>query len=421
MSGRKIKLIWKLAAGVAAAMVLLTGYLWRESRSSGIAVPARVAAPTTDSPSLDPRSHAPLTSTVSRPKPPANATAETGAEICGIGRLPPSVDPADINDYVFAKTRAGRDRWEAALLNSSDLHARAVGLTLQSRHVPGSQESAVAAAEARDELVQLAAGGNDPVVYSLAIGVCRWYQAHPAVSIADAPDGDTGTTARGEDNPGATLRSDTAPNPELTANPGACTRISLSQWARRDPDNAAPWLALAQAARAAGDATSEASDLEQAAQAHKIENSGELLLSLARSEMPQDLSPLERSAAAIDFIGYEAASAGPFGELERYCTAGAIQQAHVRTQCDALATLMVDRGPSLLEFSVGRHLGERVGWSQQRLGELSRERAALFELVPGLGSNPWSCETVSRENAFFEKRMELGEMQALRYFKQKSP
>jgi hypothetical protein len=82
---------------------------------------------------------------------------------------------------------------------------------------------------------------------------------------------------------------------------------------------------------------------------------------------------------------------------------------------------MVDHGPSLLEFGVGRHLGERLGWSQQRLGELSQEWAALFKLVPDVGSNPWSCETVSRENAFFEKRMELGEMQALRYFKQKAP
>lgn len=63
MSRRKIKLIWKIAAGVAAAVVFLTGYLWRESRSSGIAVPARLAAPATDSPFLP---HAPPTPTASR-------------------------------------------------------------------------------------------------------------------------------------------------------------------------------------------------------------------------------------------------------------------------------------------------------------------------------------------------------------------
>lgn len=417
MSGEhKIRPDWKLSVAVVMALALLAGFLWWELKSSTLVARVPVATAPSDSPSL---THGPLASTISASKPSARLAAATGAEICGIGRLPPSVDPADINNYVEAKTRAARDRWEAALLNSADLHARAVGLLLQSGGERVSRESAVKAAEARDELVQLAAGGNDPVVYSLALGVCRAHRS--TMSAVVAADTDVVTLSQGEEGSGDTSSSTAAANSDITASLGACTRLSLSQWARLDPDNAAPWLAMAQVARDTGDATSEAADLDHAAQAQKMENSGKLMLSLARSEMPQDLSPLEKSAAAIDFIGHEAASAGPFGELTRYCTVSAIQQAHVRTQCDALATLLVDHGLTLLEFSIGQRLGARVGWSQERLGELSRERMALAKLIPDEGSNPWSCETVSRENAFFEKRMELGEMQALRYFEQKPP
>jgi hypothetical protein len=412
----KIRSVWKLSVAVVVAVALLAGFLWWELKSPTLVARAPVATPLTDSRSLTP---GPLASTISASKPSARPTAATGAEICGIGPAPVSVDPADINNYVEAKTRAARDRWEAALLNSADLHARAVGLLLQSGGELVSRESAVKAAEARDELVQLAAGGNDPLIYSLALEVCRAHRS--TVRAAVAADTDVVTISQGEEGSSDISSSSAAANSDITASPGACTRLSLSQWARLDPDNAAPWLTLAQAAHEVADATSEASDMEHAAQAQKIENPGELLLSLARSEMPPDLSPLEKSATAIEFIGYEAASVGPLVEPRRYCTANASQQSKIHAQCDALATLLVDHGQTLLEFSLGQRLGAEMGWSQQRLSELAQERTTLIRLFPDEGANPWSCETVSRENAFFEKRMELGEMQALRYFKPKPP
>ena len=411
MSGDpKVRRVLKIAVAVATAAAFLT---WYELEPSNLTAPALIPTSKTASPTPTP---GPLTSTSPISKPSAHPAAENGAEICGIGPLPASVDPADINNYVEAKASAARDRWKTALLNSSDLHARAVGLVLQSGGELASRETAVTAAEARDELVQLAAGGNDPMVYSLALGACRAHRSTVRTVVAAAADVVTISSAEGD-----TASSDVAANSDITTNPGACTRLSLSQWAHLDPDNAAPWLALAQDARDTGDATSEAADMEHAAQARKIENSGQLMFSLARPEMPQDLSPLEKSWMGVEFIGHEAASVMPFGQLMHYCSASAVQQENVRSQCDALATVLVNRGPTLVEFSIGQRLGARVGWSQERLSELSEERAALTKLVPAEGPNPWSCEAVSRKNAFFEKRMELGEMQALRYFKQKSP
>jgi hypothetical protein len=199
---------------------------------------------------------------------------------------------------------------------------------------------------------------------------------------------------------------------------GACGRISLSRWARLDPDNATPWLALAQAAHKAGNSEEEVSAVAQAAQAQEIGSPGQSILSLAQSEMPQDLTPLEKAAIAIDFIGVEAAWTMPvYSEATRYCSVDAVRQDETRAECDSLANLLVNRGVSLIDFSIGRRLGERVGWPSERLSELAQERAELFKLVPAADANFWSCERLARANLFFAKRMESGELQALRYFK----
>lgn len=115
-----------------------------------------------------------------------------------------------------------------------------------------SDDLEVQAGEARDELVQLAAGSADATLYGLAVGQCR------------------GLFSRG-------------------ASLGACSRISLSRWTQLDPDNATPWLALAQAAHAAGDTQAEAAAMEKAAQGQQMSSPVESLLSLPGSEMPHDL------------------------------------------------------------------------------------------------------------------------------------
>ena len=65
----------------------------------------------------------------------------------------------------------------------------------------------------------------------------------------------------------------------------------------------------------------------------------------------------------------------------------------------------------------GRHLGERLSWPQDRLNELSEEQAELFKQLPEDARNQWSCDRVMQINQFVEKRVQVGEMQALRYFR----
>jgi hypothetical protein len=288
-----------------------------------------------------------------------------------------TADANDINQYVIATTREAYDRWKVTLLDSSDLRARAIGLVLQRAEFLRNN-SAVQADESRDELVQLAAGGQDAAVYAVAAGLCR-----TGLSDADAA--------------------------------GSCQRITLTGWARLDPDNAVPWIAIAQSARARGDANAEASAFARAAAARTIDNSGESLLSFALSEMPRDATPLEKSALTIEFIGYETAWGRPeISEIGRYCSPTAVHQNATRKECNAVAELLVGPGTTMLYFSFGGTLGQRVGWPAERVRQVVDEKEALLQLETRNEQNLWSCDTVSRVNAFIVERERVGEIAALR-------
>jgi len=300
------------------------------------------------------------------------------SNVCGFGQAPADItDLQDLDRYVFAQTQKTYDRWKVALLNSSDYRARAVGLVIQ-RAESNPDQSTVQAEESRDELVQLAAGAGDPATYAIAIGLCR-----------------------------------TALKNAITT--GACQRISFAEWSRLDPDNAIPWLATAQAARRSGDTQAESAAFVQAASAHKIESYDDSFIQSAQSEIPQDATPLDRAALTITLIGYQAAWARPdLRESTDYCSTDALQQGETRKQCNAIAELFINHGTTLIDLSFGRRLGVRVGWSPARLSTLLQEQAALMRFATAEERDPWSCENVARLNERMDKRMQLGELEALR-------
>jgi len=372
MSGSR-KITWRVAcaAVVAVIILLVTGWVY-----NGRAREAKIlaAAPPFGTRRVGVSSH-----TFSNVMPPRAPPAEpaVGLGSCGIAKVPDTTDDdSESYDLTISATPKAHDRWEAALLDSSDSRARAIGLVIRRMQLIRAGAT-VQAEESRDELVQLAAGAGDPALYAIAIGLCR------------APSSDANMT-------------------------GACQRISLSEWTRLDPDNAVPWILTAQAARGKNDAQAEATAFARAAATHKVDNSSDSLLSFGLMELPQDIPPAEKAGLAIELVGYEAAWGGPeLSEISRYCSADALRRDEAHKECDAVAELLVNHGGTILNLGLGVRIGERVGWSSERLQEISRERDALIRLLPDERQG-WSCETVYRENEFIDKRAQLGELGALR-------
>jgi hypothetical protein len=228
----------------------------------------------------------------------------------------------------------------------------------------------------RDELVQLAVVTKDPAAFALAYTKC-------------------------------------IKGPEEPASQGACPQLSLDDWARADADNAVPWLQLAAKAHREKDGVTEAADFKQAAQAHRYESYNWSLFSFAQSAIPNDATAAERWILTTDVIGVESAMPMPYQQLFQYCSRDALNDVAVHQQCNALAELMVNKAGTLLEFSAGKSLGARLGWSPERIEQLTQElkaaMQALNQMMPSDPQGQWSCDSVARGNAFMSQRDELGE------------
>jgi hypothetical protein len=296
---------------------------------------------------------------------------------CGIRKTPSTTSEGGEGDW--ARISAGEKThalWEAQLLDSSDSHARAVGLTIHGFELLQTG-STVQAEESRDEVVQLAAGAGDPALYAVALGLCR----------------------------------KTSAEVDLT---GACQRITVSGWTRLDPDNGVPWLLAAQVARSKSDTQAESLAFTKAANAHKIDDYSGSLFSYGLTELPRGLLPAQKMALAIKLIGIEAAWGTPaLSEINRYCSDAALKRDDTRAECGDVAELLVSHSTDILTFTVGLRLGGRVGWSPERVKSLWQERDQLYGLLPNESSGI-SCDFVNRMNAYLDMRAQLGELGSLR-------
>lgn len=366
----------RVMIALALLAVALGAWLWHRASSSpqstvamqaqlGAAKPAR-AKPGAAEPAMRP---------VPAPSPTA---AKASLEVCGYGKVP--VDPADpaaVMTLLRKITDPARKRWLSTLQDSDDLRARATGLLLDGLNktfdaVPPVPATASAA------LVQLAIGSSDPAVYALAVADCRLH-----------------------------------PDPD-----GACAPISASAWADRDPDNALPWLMLADQAHKAGDRDAEGRAMARAANAARVENYTDSLFAFAATALPSDVTPLERWLLSIETSGIAAAMPAPVSlGFRDYCTADALQDPQVHIRCGALAETYVSRATTIRDFSVGIGFGQRVGWPESRLSALRREQKALMQRFTEQFSDmhePWSCAAVRAGNALMSEQLQSGELATAR-------
>jgi hypothetical protein len=95
-----------------------------------------------------------------------------------------------------------------------------------------------------------------------------------------------------------------------------------------------------------------------------------------------------------------------------------MQDSTARQQCDSLARLLITKGTNLLGLGVGKTIGARVGWPNERVQELVLEQHALMQSImqqtPSDSDNQWTCDAVSRLNAYVVQRVRLGELGAAR-------
>jgi hypothetical protein len=204
---------------------------------------------------------------------------------------------------------------------------------------------------------------------------------------------------------------------------GACAKISYARWAQMEPDNAAAWMMAASEAEARKDSAARASALQRAVSANDYNTRFPILTDVLVSDEIQDQPPMQLASTLSTIVGLNAASTiGSLVGLGRHCARLEVMDEPRRVMCDALATKMAEKDETLFGVMMAKSIGERSGWSAERLQPLKDE----YEVFAGhafegmFGEKMFTCEAVSIGNQKLLHMLALGERGATREFVKQS-
>jgi hypothetical protein len=375
-------------AFVVFVLALAAAYFMLHREAAPPAVADTTTGDSTPAPVLLPQGHARAAPGASAPaaavqEPRYRVPASGEVEVCGRGPMHRALldSKAGEPDPLAQPRQDGIDAVAAALAKGDALEQAAAALL---RGTQGTTAVPVQA-EAVVRIAELARGSDDLDLWLLALRACAQPGQRP---------------------------------------PRACTGFDLLGWARRDPGNGAPWLAMATEARIAGQMQAYDDAMYRMSQADFID---------FRTSAPArvlgglDIAPaheLGALAASISLAGFgTAAGLPPYQTVVHYCSVPALVDVNRRLRCDELAALLAERGNSMLDLEIGRSVGAQLRWPASRLQALSEERDAYEALraadvaqlpLQAARDRPTACAPSQRLRAAIVDTARRGELGSLR-------
>jgi hypothetical protein len=143
----------------------------------------------------------------------------------------------------------------------------------------------------------------------------------------------------------------------------SCGFLGAGQMAQLDPDNVVPWLHVATEALARGDLGGVAEATYRASLARESRLREYAFADLALSAIPADWPPREAMLASAKILEIHASLALPaYLAVVQHCAKERMGDTNLQQTCDRLARVLTSRGDSLVDYGIGRRLGERAGW-----------------------------------------------------------
>ena len=246
--------------------------------------------------------------------------------------------------------------------------------------------------ESTDQLAKIAIGSMDPSLYATAFHACN--------------------------------------STDLPAK-GFCQQISARQWAQRDPENGNAWLYVL---------THHPPELQGKANANV--DAAMFRLSKTKtfdlefpllSKFPKNYTALQSENLLVQqelneiTLGlYMSSSLPAYQHIMNYCKGDLLEDVNRRQVCNQVANNLVDNDGTMLGYTIGKKMGERLEWSVEKLSELREEHDAmrgvelslLDDLTKPVNSAAeqitQSCQWTVRTSKQLMRRMQLGEIAYLR-------
>lgn len=299
---------------------------------------------------------------------------------------------------VGASTQAARSSVVQLLLASGDAQTRAAGLLLSAR------EKFIAAAPTNcaaneDCLKEFRSQSKEAALKSVS-ELAALARRHKIASIY-----------------GWALSMCGAAKYEHGSNLDQCSALSILQWAELAPQNAWPWLALAGEASQRRDYSGIENAMNHAAQATDWRASSASLGALVTAQLPPDVQGLPRMALLSESVTFIAMDQSHLQALTSFCSSEL--DANRVQSCARMAENLLNQTDSLLGLNIALRVGERAGFSADRLKVVREERDALSRLEPlkdlatATGMAQY-CAGVDKAVGYLQSQIEVGELGALR-------
>jgi hypothetical protein len=315
--------------------------------------------------------------------PTASGPAAGEIDVCGLGRVKADEAgrPRDMAPIRHAAQRL-RAQVLPTLLDSRDDTTRAAGLlmvVLDEARAPGGIDGGVP--RARDELASMAALKGTPQLYAWAMRACQ--------------------AQRGE---------------------GMCRMLSADQWARLEPSNAMAWLHAAADAKLRRDEAAVAEAMYRVSLAGKSDARQGALASTVLAKLPPEADLLARVGLALELAKLDAKAELPLVAASQYCGANEMRDANRQQVCASVANVLTKRGGTLAEATLGTSIGERAGWSAERVLAAAEEHDAIAQLsAVGLAGEAWSCNGLALALSRIHESARQGELAMMRTALKRSP
>lgn len=375
------KPVWRRLSVSALSLLLAGALLWQFLRheddgapktasSPSLAVAGSAAQAALPAPSAAPAGPPSLDA---KTKPAAPAWGETLCQDLAQSLALPSGPqqlPQNRKKLEAAQNSARRDI--ASLLQQAtshaDLRVRAAALLLQSesriqtgtldwaeKYPNCSKEQScelqmhqrINAERSKDfnDIARLAIGSRDPDVYAMAYYACNaWNNA------SEVPD-------------------------------AYCQQISASQWAERDPGNGVAWMLVADKAAQEKNTAALDNAMYRMAQATTFDPRRNGLPQLRAAFDLASKSPmLQLELANLNRTVDRLSKGGNFMPVLNYCRIDAGVDANRRQLCEKIAVTLLNEEKTSSFSAFGEQIALQMGWSQQKLEQVTEERHALMGL-----------------------------------------
>jgi hypothetical protein len=146
------------------------------------------------------------------------------------------------------------------------------------------------------------------------------------------------------------------------------------------------------------------------------------LVGTVLAKLPPEADLLARIGLAHELTRLEARAELPLVAASQYCGAREVRDANRQQVCAGVAEVLSRRGSTRAEAALAASIGERTGWSAERVAAAGEERDALAQLhLAAQSGEAWSCTALAQSLAHFHETARHGELATMRNALRRSP